>query len=122
MTNFLSVLGEADEASLRLERARRELEIAKQNLDSAKQAYDTVIAKADEMGLPRAKLKRLTEERLAALIDTGLANLPNQLASPGRAVELKAERPKKAAKPKAAFTAAEEEALDAATASETPAE
>ena len=100
MTNLISFLSEADSAALRLEGARRELETAKLNLEQAKLAYDSVVAKADELGIPRAKLKRLTDERLASLIDTGLAGLPASQSSAPRAVDTKADRPKKTSKAK----------------------
>lgn len=100
MTNLITFLAEADEAALRLERARRELEAAKANLEAAKQSHDAIIARADDMGMTRAKLKRLTEERLASLIDTGLANLPSIAATAVRPVELKADK-KKGVKAKA---------------------
>jgi multidrug resistance efflux pump len=95
MSNLLTLLAEADETSIQLERARRELESAKLNLESAKQAYDQVISKADEAGVPRSKLKKLTEERLAALIETGLMSFPSTTPAAVRAVETKSERNKK---------------------------
>lgn len=108
--NLIHFLAEADAAALGLERARRDLEAAKQSLDVAKQAYDVVIAKADDLGLPRAKLKRLTEERLAALIDTGLANFAPTAETSSRSNEVKPAKPKKPARTKASDDSLAEDA------------
>jgi len=68
----LTFLNQADSATLQLEQARRALESAKLELDSAKKNYDEVLAQADEHGIPKAKLKKLAEDRVAQLIESGL--------------------------------------------------
>lgn len=65
-------LAEADAATLQFEKAKRALETAKADLELARKTYDEVLARADEMGIAKAKLKKLTEERVQALLDSGL--------------------------------------------------
>jgi len=67
-----SFLAQADHVTLQFEKAKRALETAKADLDLAKKAYDELLAQADERGIPKAKLKKLTEDRVAALFDAGL--------------------------------------------------
>lgn len=66
---------QADQAAFELERAKRALEAAKANLDSAKQAYDEIMSRAEEHGIPRARLKKLVDERVQALMEGGLADV-----------------------------------------------
>lgn len=68
----LSFLAQADNVTLKLELARSSLESAKNQFDAAKQAYDELLAQADNHGIPKAKLKKLTEDRVQALIESGL--------------------------------------------------
>src|SRR3546814_10245587 len=77
--NMMALVAEADAAALAVEAAKSELEIARQAADAAKQvldstkgAYDDVLSKADDAGVPKAKLRKLVDERLRALIDAGL--------------------------------------------------
>lgn len=83
-------LSQADEATLRLEMAKRAIEIAKAEFEQAKLRYEETLAQAEEHGLTKAKLKKLTEERVNALFETGMVDL--NFAN-GR--EAKAERPPK---------------------------
>ena len=91
----LSLLNQADAATLQLERAKRALDAAKLDLDAAKKAYEEVLAQADEHGIPKAKLKKLAEDRVSALLDSGL------LDGDGGARNASAAKPK-SAKPKKA--------------------
>ncbi len=68
----LGFLAQADAATIQLEKAKRALESAKAELESAKKAYDEILAQADEMGVPKAKLRKLTEDRIQALFEIGL--------------------------------------------------
>lgn len=70
----INFLNQADSVALQFERARRALEAAKTELEGAKKAYDDVLAQADEHGIPKAKLKKLTEDRVAQLLESGLVD------------------------------------------------
>ncbi len=70
------------------EASKTAVEFAKEDYERAKKTFDQVIAQADELGIPRAKLRKLVEERSAALLASGLLSVPVN----------KAARPKPAAK------------------------
>src|SRR3546814_9672369 len=79
---MMALVAEADAAALAVEEAKSELEIARQAADAAKQvldstkgAYDDVLSQADDAGVPKAKLRKLVDERLRALIDVGLVEM-----------------------------------------------
>ena len=79
MSDLMKLIQEADTAAVEFEKARSLVEVAKQNLESAKEAhdqaraqFDEVLSRADELGIPRAKVKKLIEERTQALIASGL--------------------------------------------------
>jgi uncharacterized protein (DUF2126 family) len=91
----LNFLSQADNVALKYELAKAALETAKGNLEAAKQAYDDLLAQADTHGIPKAKLKKLTEDRVQALLEAGL--VPAGKAE-GKAAEGK--RGKKSAAPK----------------------
>jgi hypothetical protein len=91
----LDFLAQADSVALRFEKAKRLLESAKVEMESAKQAYDEVLAKAEELGIPKVKLKKLTEERVMALFETGMIGLANLDFSPSASAALRTDRPKK---------------------------
>ena len=90
----LDFLSQADNATLKLELAKMALETAKANLEVAKQSYEDVLAQADSHGIPRAKLKKLAEDRVQALIDSGLVSVTAR--GDGAKAEAKKDRPKKA--------------------------
>lgn len=68
----ITFLAQADAVTLQLEKAKRALEAAKADLETAKKNYDELLAQADDMGIPKAKLKKLTEDRIQMLFDSGL--------------------------------------------------
>lgn len=68
----LNFLSQADNVALKYELAKAALETAKSNLEVAKQAYDDLLAQADSYGIPKAKLKKLAEDRVLALLEAGL--------------------------------------------------
>lgn len=68
----LSFLSQADTVTIKYELAKAAVETARANLETAKQAYDDLLAQADSYGIPKAKLKKLTEDRVQALLDSGL--------------------------------------------------
>jgi hypothetical protein len=70
----LSFLAQADTVTLKLELAKNSFDAAKASLEAAKEEYDALLAQADTHGIPRAKLKKLTEDRVAALFEAGLLN------------------------------------------------
>ena len=79
MSDLVQLIQEADVSMLNLENARAAVEAAKAQFESAKEdfelaraSFDETIAKADEINIPRAKLKKLVEERSAALMASGL--------------------------------------------------
>ncbi len=68
--NFFS---QADHAGFELEKARRSLELAKQQLESAKQTFEDVMNRAEENGISKPKLRKLVDERVGLLFESGLA-------------------------------------------------
>lgn len=78
----LDILKQADDVTLQLEIAKRNLDLAKQKLESAKQRYDDVFSRCDEAGIPKAKLKKLTEERVNALFETGVVQIEKIESAP----------------------------------------
>ena len=104
----ISFLSQADSVALQFEKAKRSLETAKVELENAKKAYDEVLAMADEHGIPKAKLKKLTEDRVTQLLESGLIDL-------GLAAAPKAKAPK-ADKPKVKKAKGDDAALDPAEA------
>lgn len=92
----LEFIKQADTVTLNLEKAKRALEAAKEELDQAKTAYDEVFAQSDEHGIPKAKLRKLTEDRVQAMIDAGLLEMSSGSRSPAAATKI--EKPKKTKK------------------------
>ena len=74
MINF-DFLKMADEAALQVEQAKMALEKAKSELDHSKNYYEEIFSQCEENGIPKAKLKKLLEERLQTLIESGLVSL-----------------------------------------------
>ena len=104
----LMFLAEADALTLKLEKARWTFEMARQELESLKRAHDELMSRAEEHGIPKAKLKKLTEERVQLLVETGLLE--------------KAEAPTREAKPKKAKTAKAPSVTEADTSEESESE
>ena len=99
--NFLA---DADRVALQLERAKRGLESAKAALESAKHDYDELLLRSEELGIPRAKLRKLTDDRIQSLTDSGMLELG---AAPAAGVSKGAMKaPAKPRKPKADKNAA----------------
>ena len=109
----LSFLSQAEAVMLEMEKAKRNLEAAKATFENAKRNYDELLAKSDEFGVPKAKLKKLIEDRIAMLFESGLLDF---LESKG---EQEAKKPRKAKRVKP--EAAEETTVEAANETE-PAE
>jgi hypothetical protein len=65
---FLAV----EKARLAIEAAKAALETAKQDADAARLRFEDSLSKAEEAGLPRAKLRKVAEERVNALLNSGL--------------------------------------------------
>jgi hypothetical protein len=89
-----SFLAEADSVVLKLERAKRALETAKAELDTAKKDYDDLLSRSDELGIPRSKLRKLAEDRVQLLFESGLLDF-TAVSAPNR--EAKPRKPKKTA-------------------------
>jgi hypothetical protein len=103
MSELMKLIQEADSAAVEFEKARIQVEAAKQNLELAKEAHeqarhflDEVMSRADDIGVPRAKIKKLIEERTQSLVASGLIPMGAEL----RSITPKAPRAPK--KPKAA--------------------
>lgn len=112
MSELLKLIQEADVAALEMERAKAHvdatksaLETAKENLESARKAFDEVLTKADDLGIPRQKVRKLIEERTYALMTSGFmideapsstkvssAKTP-KVSKPKKAKNMEAERP-----------------------------
>ena len=88
-----NLLVEADKAGFALEQARLGLEAAKTAMELCKQSYEDIILKAEEAGIPRAKFKKIVEERVQSLFDNGFAEVN---VSPRSSPRI--ERPKRAKK------------------------
>lgn len=78
----LTFLAQADQVTLKLELAKSALEAAKTAFDQAKLAYDELLAQAEAHGIPKAKLKKLTEDRVQALFESGLLSTARAEAKP----------------------------------------
>lgn len=70
----LDFLAQADRVTLNLEMAKKAIEGAKADFEAAKRAYDELFSQAEAHGIPKAKLKKLTEERVQALLESGVLN------------------------------------------------
>lgn len=70
--SVLEYLAKVDFAAVQFEKAKREMESAKVNFERSKQAYEEVLTQAEALGLAKAKLKRVAEERVTALLEIGL--------------------------------------------------
>ena len=73
-------LGKADEVTLKLEKAKKSLETAKLDLENAKNAYEELFAQCDKHGFNKAKLKKLTEDRVNALLEVMSADSKSEKA------------------------------------------
>ena len=89
MTELMKLIQDADLASVEVERAREVVENAKASLEAAKEGFelaktqfDQTLMRADEMGVPRAKLKKLAEERTTVLISAGLISANQEARHP----------------------------------------
>ncbi|MBL7555736.1 MAG: hypothetical protein JNM24_07925 [Bdellovibrionaceae bacterium] len=79
MSDLMNLIQEADVASIEFEKARAQveavklsLEAAKEQQDQARTTLDEIVNRADEYGVPRAKVKKLIEERTQMLMASGL--------------------------------------------------
>lgn len=79
MTDLIKILQEADTLSLALEQSRQGFENAKSALEKSKLQLEesqsdlnALLARSEELGIPRSKLKKLIEERTQALLASGL--------------------------------------------------
>ena len=97
----ITFLGQADSVALQFERAKRALEAAKNELENAKRAYDEVLAQADDHGIPKAKLKKLTEDRVSQLLESGLVDFGAAPAAKAKATKTDKPKAKKTKAPEA---------------------
>jgi hypothetical protein len=82
MSDLLQLIQEADIHAIEMETAREGVEAAKLALEAAKERFDQTrsqfdltVAKADEIGVPRAKFKKMIEERTSAFFGSGLVEV-----------------------------------------------
>jgi hypothetical protein len=103
MSELIKLIQEADVAALEMEQAKMTvetaklaLENAKENLEQARRSFDDILVKADELGIPRPKVKKLIEERTTALVASGLmgSETRTQTAKPARAAKGSRKNPK----------------------------
>ncbi len=92
--DIFKLLQEGDATGLEMQKALEALDLARSNVEQAKERFELtknyfeqVIARADEAGIPRAKFKKLLEERIAGLwnsglIDQGAEKIPKQPKAP----------------------------------------
>ena len=103
MSELLDLIQEADRVAFDLETARANIEVAKQNLELAKEtfentkrSYEEMLSKADDLGVPRPKIRKLMEERTLALVSSGLVFADSPATSqPKSAKVAKASKPSK---------------------------
>lgn len=107
----LRFLAQADAVTLELETAKHNLELAKLAFETTRKSYDEMLSQADDEGIPKAKLKKITEERIQSLRESGMLELAPAKTS------MKEAKPKKA-KVKAVKDDEAEEDLDIALESE----
>jgi hypothetical protein len=76
---LIKLLQEGDATGLEMQKAQEALDLAKiaveqakERFDLTKSFFDEVIARAEESGIPKAKFKKLVEERVAGLWNSGL--------------------------------------------------
>lgn len=76
---LIKLLQEGDATGLEMQKAEEALDLAKHAVEQAKERFELtksffeqVVARAEEAGLPRAKFKKLVEERVAGLWNSGL--------------------------------------------------
>jgi hypothetical protein len=86
MSDLIKFIQEADVAALQMEQAKgtvetakQALETAKDNLDQARRFFDELLVRADELGIPRPKVRKLIEERTLALVASGLVDAEPRL-------------------------------------------
>lgn len=79
MSDLMKLIQDADSAAIEFEHARAHVENLKNQLDAAKTAQDeartsldAIVNRADDLGIPKAKVKKLIEERAHALMTSGL--------------------------------------------------
>lgn len=70
----------AEKARLAVESAKGALELAKQDADTARFRLEEALSKAEEAGHPRAKLRKVAEERVSSLLSSGLLKDDSQLS------------------------------------------
>lgn len=87
MSDLINLIQEADllmldweNSKTELESAKLQLELAKEKLDSSRQKFESVVSQADQFGIPRAKLRKLVEERSQSLVASGLFSTPANAA------------------------------------------
>lgn len=76
--DILKTLQDGDLAGLELEKSRESVELAKQALEVAKErfeaakaSFEDIAQRVDEAGMPKAKFKKVIEERTAVLWNSG---------------------------------------------------
>lgn len=79
--SVLECLAKIDLAAVQFEKAKREIENAKINFERAKQGYEEVLTQAESLGLSKAKLKRVAEDRVTALLESGLLDMGKDVTS-----------------------------------------
>jgi hypothetical protein len=89
----LSFLSKADAVVLEMEKAKRDLETAKSNYEIAKRNYEEFLAQAEEFGVPKAKLKKLAEDRVQMLFESGIMDFLEEKDEPQ--VQKKPRKPKR---------------------------
>lgn len=100
-----------EKARLGIEAAKVALELAKQDAEAARLRLEDSLTKAEEAGFPRAKLRKLAEERATALLSSGL--LKNDGVSFEKPIPKTAKTPRRAKSAELAQDAVPADAVDA---------
>lgn len=90
--SVLEYLAKVDFAAVQFEKAKREIESAKMNFEKSKQAYEEVLTQAEALGMSKAKLKRVAEDRVIALLESGLIDMGKESVPVKKAATKKKDR------------------------------
>lgn len=101
MSDFFKLLQEAEIVSLEMEQAKMALDASKEAMEQAKEDYEDarkalekVLFKADEMAIPRQRIRKLIEDRTQALINSGLMVVEAKSSKASKKAAKKSPKPK----------------------------
>lgn len=79
MTNLMDIIQLADLAALEVEKskqsfenARMQLEKSRASLEESQNHFNQILTQSEELGIPKSRIKKIIEERVALLLSSGL--------------------------------------------------